>query len=67
MTRYKINAQIDPKAENTEGYNVHDFFTTDLLAIYKTPEQAQEVAEAGYRGPDVDGVGCVWTIEEVIL
>lgn len=65
---FKINAKIDaPVRVNTDGYSVYDYFDTDILALYGSAEMAQEVAEAGYKGRDEFGVGCTWTIDEVIL
>jgi hypothetical protein len=68
MTMYKINAVLDvPSGQDTDGYSVYDFFTTDILALHSTPEAAQRVAEAGYRGRDQFGAGAVWEVVEVIL
>ena len=66
MIQYKINAKLD-SSDNADESSVYDYFTTDILALHSTPQQAQEVAEVGYKGADADGVGCTWTIDEVIL
>lgn len=70
-TRYKINASIDYASaqragiSNTDGYSVYDYFDTNIMDVYQSREMAAEVAESGYKGSDVDGVGCTWEIIEV--
>ena len=64
MTKgFVISAELD-ETENIEGYNVADYFDCDLKATYATREEAQAAAIAFYKGDDMDGVGCKWTVEE---
>lgn len=62
LNTFVISAELD-QAENVEGYCVADYFDCDLRAAYATREDAQAAAVASYKGADVDGVGCKWTIE----
>jgi hypothetical protein len=58
-----IKARID--AEDTHGYNVHDYFRADVLhEVFNTEAEAETAAQEAYKGPDTDGVGCSWSIEE---
>lgn len=68
MSYFKINATLSaPEGENIDGYNVHDYFTTDITALFPSRVDAEEAAKAGYKGPDAYGVGCIWTVDEVVL
>jgi len=63
---YRIVAEIDPpEGEGYDGYSVYDYFDTNITGFSSTREEAEEIASAGYKGPDVDGVGCTWRIVEV--
>jgi hypothetical protein len=65
MKHFKIKAKLDaPAGTDTDGYSVYDYFTTDILGTYSTPDMAQEVAEVGYKGRDEFGVGVTWEIVE---
>lgn len=60
---YKIVASID--AEQTDGYSVYDYFSDGALdRLFKTREEAEDLAAASYRGPDVDGIGCSFAVVE---
>lgn len=64
-TKFQIKASIQDNRKNVDGYNVHDYFQTSIDGIYPSRAMAEEVAASGYKGPDVDGVGCTWEIVEV--
>jgi hypothetical protein len=45
------------------GYNVHDYFATDVDALRHLPaSQADAVLRLTYCGPDADGVGVTWRV-----
>lgn len=64
--KYLINATIDATDAEKVGMNVADFFYNgpELLRMqFDTMDEAGEAAKVHYRGPDVDGIGAVWTLD----
>jgi hypothetical protein len=58
---YKIFARVN--AEHRDGYSVYDWFDGDVLDCeFATAADAEAAARAAYKGPDVDGVECIWEI-----
>ena len=66
--RYQIVATIEAE----DGYDcyVGAWFGDDsgggvLSKLFATPEEADAAAHAAYLGPDSEGVGATWTVEEI--
>jgi len=56
-----IRAKI--AASETSGMFARDWFNcgvNDASEHYATAEQATQAAIAAYRGPDIDGIGCLY-------
>ncbi len=43
-------------SDRVAGYRVADFFTCNWL------EASEEELKAGYKGPDIEGIGIRWTL-----
>ena len=67
---YRITATINYDGMRDHGGNVADWFreptpgVSIFDTIYMTADDAQTAAETSYLGPDVDGIGVTWKVEE---
>jgi|SRR5690625_3868789 len=67
MKVYKITnlTLTAPPGADTQGYNVHDYFSCDRIEDrrFATEDAATDFAHEHYLGLDLDGIGVSWDIE----
>src|SRR5690625_4319112 len=62
ITNLALNA---PAGADTQGYNVHDYFSVDRIEDRRfiSEDDASDWADKHYLGLDPDGIGVTWEIE----